>query len=45
MEQLTIFKGRVIDGNGGAPIEKGIVAVSGNRIQLVCREDEFDVPE
>lgn len=45
MEKLIVFKGRVIDGNGEDPIEKGIVAVSGNRILIVCREGEWEIPE
>ena len=36
-----ILKGRVIDGNGGAPIEKGVVMVEDGRISIVCNENEF----
>ena len=41
---MLIIKGRVIDGNGGKPIEKGLVAVENNRITAVCRECEYPVP-
>ena len=47
MEQeskLLVLKGRVIDGNGGSPIEKGLVAVSGDRILAVCNEWEYTIP-
>ena len=30
---MVVFKGRVIDGNGGTPIEEGLVAVDGNKIK------------
>lgn len=36
-----ILKGRVIDGNGGTPIEKGVVVVENGTIALVCPENEF----
>lgn len=36
-----VFKGRIIDGNGGKPIERGVVAVENGRISAVCREGEF----
>ncbi|PWM39482.1 MAG: amidohydrolase family protein, partial [Clostridiales bacterium] len=42
---MYVLKGRVIDGNGGAPIERGAVAVEGNRIIAVCNEWEYPVPE
>ena len=42
---MLILKGRVIDGRGGEPIERGIVAVDGNRIAAVCNEWEYPVPE
>ncbi len=45
METLYVLKGRVIDGNGGEPIEKGVVVVEGNRIKVVCKEDEYNIPE
>ena len=41
---MYVLKGRVIDGNGGAPIEKGIVEVTGNRITAVCDEREYSIP-
>ena len=39
-----VLKGRVIDGNGGRPIEKGLVAVEGSRITAVCREQDYIIP-
>ena len=33
---MIVLKGRVLDGNGGAPIEKGAVVLEDNRIRLVC---------
>ena len=32
---MIILKGRVIDGNGDAPIEQGIVAIESNKIAYV----------
>ncbi len=32
---MIVLKGRVIDGNGGLPIENGAVAVEGNKIKFV----------
>ena len=32
---MKVLKGRVIDGNGGPPIEQGAVAIEGNRIMFV----------
>ena len=40
---MIIIKGRVIDGNGGVPVEKGAVVIEDDRIRLVCRE--ADLPE
>ena len=31
----------MLDGNGGAPIEKGAVVLEDNRIRLVCRQSEL----
>jgi len=42
---MIVIKGRVIDGNGGAPIEKGVVVVEGNKIKAVCKDHEFPIPE
>ena len=38
---MIVLKGRVVDGNGGKPIERGAVVLEGNRIRLVCRENEL----
>lgn len=38
---MIVLKGRVIDGSGAAPTEKGAVVVEGNRIKLVCNEHEL----
>lgn len=45
MKEPIVLKGRIIDGNGGPPLEKGIVALNGSRITAVCREAEYPVPE
>lgn len=37
---MLVLKGRVIDGNGGEPIEKGAVVIEGKKILLVCPERE-----
>ncbi|MFE8695062.1 amidohydrolase family protein [Cytobacillus sp. FJAT-53684] len=42
---MLVLKGRVIDGTGRDPVEKGIVVIKDNKINLVCKEDEFNVPE
>ena len=36
-----ILKGRVIDGYGGEPAERGVVMVEGDKITCVCAENEF----
>ena len=38
---MIVLKGRVLDGNGGAPTEKGAVVLEDNRIRLVCRQSEL----
>lgn len=38
---MIVLKGRVLDGNGGAPIEKGAVVLEDNRIRLVCRKNQL----
>ena len=38
---MIVLKGRVLDGNGGAPIEKGAVVLEDNRIRMVCRQSEL----
>ena len=40
---MIVLKGRVIDGNGGMPIEKGAVILEDNKIRTVCRQ--ADLPE
>ncbi len=40
-----ILKGRIIDGNGGIPIEKGIVIVENGIITAVGNESEFQLDE
>ena len=44
MSNITVFKGRVIDGTGAEPLEKGVVAVEGTKITAVCRESEYPIP-
>lgn len=41
---MIVLKGRLIDGNGNAPIENGLVAVEGNIITYAGRSNEFKVP-
>ena len=38
---MIVLKGRVLDGNGGAPIEKGAVVLEDNRLRLVCRQSQL----
>lgn len=38
---MIVLKGRVLDGNGGAPIEKGAVVLEDDRIRLVVRQSEL----
>lgn len=38
---MIVLKGRVLDGNGGAPIEKGAVVLEDNRIRLVFRQSQL----
>ena len=38
---MLVLKGRVLDGNGGPPMEQGAVVLEGNRIRLVCRQSEL----
>lgn len=42
---MVIFKGRIIDGNDGEVIEKGVVVVENDQIKIVCQETEFTMPE
>lgn len=42
---MIVLKGRVIDGTGAEPIEKGIVAIEDDKIIVVCAEGEFSAPE
>lgn len=41
---MLVIRGRVIDGNGGAPIEKGEVIVEKDHIIAVCKEGEYPLP-
>ena len=43
-DELLLLKGRVIDGKGGAPLEKGLVAIEGERIIAVCNAWEYPIP-
>lgn len=38
---MIVLKGRVLDGNGGAPIEKGAVVLEDDRIRLVCQQSQL----
>lgn len=37
---MLVLKGRVIDGNGGSPIEDGAVVIENNNIKSVCKASE-----
>ena len=39
---MYILKGRVIDGNGGLPIEQGAVVVDGEKILAVCDQKALE---
>lgn len=41
---MTVLKGQIIDGLGGPPLERGIVAVEGDRIVAVAPESEYQIP-
>ena len=41
---MIVLKGRVIDGNGGTPIENGIVVVEENKITHVGHSNEYKIP-
>jgi imidazolonepropionase-like amidohydrolase len=41
---LALAGGRIIDGFGGAPIENGVVLISGNRISRVGTVDSVPIP-
>ncbi len=42
---MLVLKGRVIDGTGNDPIENGVVVLEENKIKLVCKENEYSIPE
>ncbi len=43
---MIVLKGRIIDGNGGPPLEKGVVVIEDNKIKTVCRQADLPaVPE
>lgn len=42
---MIALKGRVIDGNGGDVIEKGVVIVEDDKIKAVCQAHEYPIPE
>ena len=41
---MIVLKGRVIDGNGGTPIENGVVEITNNKITAVLDERAYQVP-
>jgi imidazolonepropionase-like amidohydrolase len=43
-ETIRLIKGRIIDGTGKAPLERGIVVVEGDKIAWVGREAELPKP-
>jgi len=42
---MQVLKGRIIDGTGSGPIEKGLVVIEGNKITQVCKQNEFTIPD
>jgi len=42
---IAIVGGRLIDGNGGTPLEDSCVVVKGNRIVAVGRRGQTDIPD
>ena len=42
---MIAIKGRVIDGTGGAVIEKGAVIIEGQKITAVCQAHEYPIPD
>jgi Imidazolonepropionase and related amidohydrolases len=42
---MLVLKGRVVDGTGVTPIEKGVVVIDDNKIKLVAKECDYTVPE
>ena len=42
---MIVLKGRVLDGNGGAPIEKGAVVLEDNRIRVGLPSQLPDDPQ
>lgn len=41
---MILVKGRIIDGNGGEPVDNGLVAIDNNRIAAVCKAHEYPIP-
>jgi imidazolonepropionase-like amidohydrolase len=39
VDKIKVLKGRVIDGNGGPPIEQGVVVIDDNRIKYVGKAE------
>lgn len=44
-QTIAIVNGRVIDGTGGAPIEKGVVLIKGNTILAIGKVGEVAIPQ
>lgn len=42
---MIVLKGRVIDGNGGEPLQDGEVFIEGDKIVRVCRQSECEPPQ
>ncbi len=45
MEIMAIKGGVLIDGTGGAPVEKSMVVVEGSRIKSIGKETEIALPK
>ena len=41
---MYVLLGRVIDGNGGAPLENGAVVIEDDKILQVCKQEELTIP-
>ena len=45
MKMRIIKGGKLIDGNGGVPVEKSVVVVEGAKIVFVGKDGEFPIPQ
>ena len=45
MAKMAIVGGLLVDGNGGEPVEDGVVLIDGERIEAAGSADQVAVPE